>query len=74
MDGEALGHLVQVTFTQAQLRVLAGCISETLDALDDREFATRLGVDRAAILDLRVDLDVILNELTEVVDKPPPEA
>ncbi|NCT92146.1 hypothetical protein GXB85_14455 [Cellulomonas sp. APG4] len=53
------GNLV-VAVTHDELRLLASSIGETLEAVEEWEFSTRLGFDVSAARALRSDINEIL--------------
>jgi hypothetical protein len=54
------GDLVVLVVSTEEAAVLASCCNETLEALDEWEFDTKVGVSRAVVLDLRSGLADVL--------------
>jgi hypothetical protein len=62
---ELKGNSEQIVLTMArsELMLVAGSVGEAIEAVGDWEFSTRLGADKAAALQLRRDLGVVISEL-----------
>lgn len=54
---------VVLSMTRRELFLLAGAINETIDAVDDWEFASRLGTSKDDARGLRLELRRIISEL-----------
>lgn len=61
---DAEGDLV-VAVTRDELCLLAGCIGEALEAVEEWEFATRLGFDVSAARALRSQINEVLAHRAE---------
>ena len=57
-SGQIILHL-----TRAELLLLAGCVNEAIEAVEDWEFSTRLGTDKANARALRTELGDLIARL-----------
>ncbi|MBI1759180.1 MAG: hypothetical protein HYR62_08140 [Actinobacteria bacterium] len=57
---------VLLGLTREELYLIAGSVNEAIEAVEDWEFSTRLGVEKKAARKLRADLRAAIQEL------PPP--
>jgi hypothetical protein len=60
VDGEAR---VVLHLSQQELLFLAGAVNETIEAVDDWEFSTRLGVDKSAARATRSEMGQMIAAL-----------
>jgi hypothetical protein len=63
MDGWADGDRVVLTMSREQLLLLAGSVNETIEAVEDWEFSTRLGADKDDALQLWAELGGLITRL-----------
>lgn len=56
MDEQEGLEVVVLSLTRDQLLLLAGAVNETIEAVDDWEFTTRLGAEKDAARALRTEL------------------
>ena len=67
MRGELEQHgqsdQVVLRLTRAELLLLAGSVNEAIEAVDDWEFSTRLGADKADARALRTELGDLIAQL-----------
>jgi hypothetical protein len=67
MRGELEQHgqsdQVVLRLTRAELLLLAGSVNEAIEAVDDWEFSTRLGADKADARALRTELGHLIAQL-----------
>jgi hypothetical protein len=54
-----------LSLSRAELLLLAGCVNETLEAVEDWEFSTRLGAEKTEVERLGADLRTAIQELPE---------
>ena len=54
---------ITLSLTRGEFHALANCVNETLEAVQDREFSTRVGVDRTFVVELRSALGNIARSL-----------
>lgn len=54
---------IVLSVTRAELYLIAGGINESLEAVEDWEFSTRLGVDKAAARQLASELGHLIGRL-----------
>ena len=70
MHGELAQHngsdQIVLHVTRGELLLLAGCVNEAIEAVEDWEFSTRLGTDKANARALR-------SELGDLIARLPPE-
>jgi len=70
MRGELVQHdrsdRIVLHLSRAELLLLAGSVNEAIEAVDDWEFSTRLGADKA-------DARRLLTELGDLIASLPPE-
>ncbi len=70
MQGELGQHdrsdQIVLHVTRAELLLLAGSVNEAIEAVEDWEFPTRLGVDKA-------DARALRSELSSLIARLPPE-
>ncbi|TAP45198.1 hypothetical protein [Arthrobacter sp. S39] len=59
---------VKLTLTVDELEVLWGTIRETLEAVDDREFSTRVGVERSELRRMQAELAKLMNTIPYLPD------
>ena len=57
---------VVLRLTRAELLLLAGSVNEAIEAVDDWEFSTRLGADKADARALRTGLGDLIAQLPPV--------
>ena len=57
------GHVRQLHVTRAELLLLAGSVNEAIEAVEDWEFSTRLGVNKANARALRTELGDLIARL-----------
>ncbi len=63
MDAQADGDRVVLTLSRAQLLLLAGSVNEVIEAVEDWEFATRLGAEKQEARRLRAELGEVIRRL-----------
>jgi hypothetical protein len=67
MRGELAQHdrsyEIVIHLTRAELLLLAGSLNEAIEAVEDWEFSTRLGTDKANARTLRTELDNLIARL-----------
>jgi hypothetical protein len=56
---------VILSLSRSELLLLAGCVNETLEAVEDWEFSPRLGAEKAEVERLGADLRTAIQELRE---------
>jgi hypothetical protein len=70
MRGELIQHdrseRIVLNLTRAELLLLAGSVNEAIEAVEDWEFSTRLGADKA-------DARALSDELGDLIASLPPE-
>ncbi|MFJ8962830.1 hypothetical protein ACIRG5_25910 [Lentzea sp. NPDC102401] len=54
---------ITLSLTKEEFYTLANCVNETLEAVQDWEFSTRVGVDRSFAVELRSALGNIARSL-----------
>lgn len=54
---------IVLSLTHLELILLAGCVNEAIEAVEDWEFSTRLGVDKDAAYTLREELRQVLTRI-----------
>jgi hypothetical protein len=63
VDAQADGDRVVLTLSRAQLLLLAGSVNEAIEAVEDWEFATRLGAEKQEARQLRAELGEVIRRL-----------
>jgi hypothetical protein len=63
VEGRADGGCVVLTVSREQLLLLAGCVNEAIEAVDDWEFSTRLGTEKGDARRLRAELGSLITKL-----------
>ncbi|RBY97018.1 hypothetical protein DQ237_05315 [Blastococcus sp. TF02-8] len=59
---EGVGRII-LSLTRDELLLIAGAVNEAIEAVDDWEFATRLGVDKEAARTMRAELRRVVSDL-----------
>jgi len=70
MHGELAKHdgadQIVLYLTRGELLLLAGCVNEAMEAVEDWEFSARLGAEKARA-------GILRSELAELISQLPPE-
>lgn len=54
---------ITLSLSKEEFLVLASCVNETLEAVEDWEFSTRVGVERSFAVELRSAMSSVAREL-----------